>query len=139
MFCREQAAQVCAHQAELTRAGVQLVLIGNGTPAMANSFREEFQISSPLLTDPGRRAYAALGLPRGVSLTATFRTVKSGLRAMKSGYRQGALAGDPWQLGGTLLTDRAGSVHYRHVSKYAGDHPPIADILAAVGALPPGS
>jgi len=102
---------------------------------MADSFREEFQIVSPLLTDPGRRAYAALGLPRGVSLTATFRTVKSGLRAMKSGHRQGSLAGDPWQLGGTLLTDRAGVVHYRHVSKFAGDHPPLEEVLRAVRAL----
>jgi alkyl-hydroperoxide reductase/thiol specific antioxidant family protein len=111
------------------------VLIGNGTAAMARSFREEFNVSSRLLTDPDRRAYAALGLPRGVSLTATFKTVKSGLRAMKRGYRQGAVAGDPWQLGGVLLTDRAGLVHYRRASQFAGDHPDPEELLAAVREL----
>lgn len=111
------------------------MLVGNGTAAMASSFRDEFQVSCTLLTDPGREAYAALGLPRGVSLTATFRTVKSGLRAMRGGHRQAAVAGDPWQLGGVLLSDTKGEVRYRYPSRFAGDHPPLEALIGAARAL----
>lgn len=102
---------------------------------MARSFRDEFSVGCQLLTDPGRQVYSALGLPRGVSLITTLKTAKSGVRAMKSGHRQGAMAGDPWQLGGVLLTDESGLVRYRRVSQYAGDHPAMPEILAAVRGL----
>jgi hypothetical protein len=42
--------------------------------------------------------------------------------------------GDAWQLGGVLVVRKGGEVAYRHLSAEAGDHPPVADVLAALGA-----
>ncbi|MDH3214324.1 MAG: SDR family NAD(P)-dependent oxidoreductase, partial [Myxococcales bacterium] len=40
--------------------------------------------------------------------------------------------GDPWQLGGVFVIRPGGDLTYRYVSREAGDHPPVEEILAAL-------
>jgi NAD(P)-dependent dehydrogenase (short-subunit alcohol dehydrogenase family) len=56
------------------------------------------------------------------------------LRALRSGFRPASVQGDVWQLGGVFVIRPGGDVTYRYVSRDAGDHPPVAAILAALEA-----
>lgn len=63
-FCREQIAQLRRILPDLERAGVDVAIIGNGTPLMAQAFVEETGLEVPLYTNPGREVYRALGARR---------------------------------------------------------------------------
>jgi NAD(P)-dependent dehydrogenase (short-subunit alcohol dehydrogenase family) len=56
------------------------------------------------------------------------------LRALRSGFRPARVQGDVWQLGGVFVIRPGGDLTYRYVSSDAGDHPPVAAILAALEA-----
>ena len=112
--------------------GAELVVVGNGTPAHAAQFREDERLDFPLLVDPELRAYRAAGLRRGVLDTMGPRTFVGALRALRSGARQGAVRGDPWQLGGAFVIEPSGKVRFRHVCRDASDHPPVERIVEAL-------
>lgn len=133
--------------------GAELVVIGNGTRHFARAFREDLQLETPLYVDSSRASYRALGMHRGIARTlGSWRTwVKLG-RALRDGIRQKRVQvivrwwyqsvpvlipgadGDAWQLGGVLLVLPDGRVPYRYLSTIAGDHPPAAEVMAALVA-----
>jgi len=123
---------------EIRARGAELVIVGNGAPAFAAAFREDQGLECPLLVDPGLRAYRAAGLRRGRVEALSPRLPLHGLRALRAGFRQTGVEGDPWQLGGVFAIRPGGELVYRHVSREAGDHAPPADVLAALeeGAEP---
>ncbi len=106
--------------------------MGNGAAHFAAAFREDYQLDGPLLVDPELRAYRAAGLRRGRVEALSPRLPWNALRALRAGSRQGAIQGDPWQLGGVFVIRQDGELTYRYVSREAGDHPPVDDILAAL-------
>ena len=113
--------------------GAELVFVGNGNRHFADGFRKDFAITTPIYVDTKREAYQALGMKRGIrSALASALAWRSGLRALKGGFRQGSTQGDAWQLGGVLVVLTGGRVAYLHRSADAGDHAPVADILAAL-------
>jgi len=122
------------HVEEIRARGAELVIVGNGAPHFAAAFREDFQIDGPLLVDPELRAYRAAGLRRGRVELLSPRVPLNALRALRSGSRQssGEVQGDPWQLGGVFVIRPDGATTYRHVSREAGDHPPVDEILASL-------
>jgi NAD(P)-dependent dehydrogenase (short-subunit alcohol dehydrogenase family) len=112
--------------------GAELVIVGNGTPYFAKAFREDFGLEGPLLVDPELRAYRAAGLRRGRIEILSPRVPLNALRALRSGARQRAVEGDPWQLGGVFVIRPGGELAYRYVSREAGDHAPVPDVIAAL-------
>jgi dehydrogenase/reductase SDR family protein 12 len=118
---------------DIRARGAELVIVGNGAPHFAAAFREDFALDGPLLVDPERRAYRAAGLRRGRVELLSPRLPGNALRALRSGARQGAIQGDPWQLGGVFVIRPGGDLAYRYISREAGDHPPVDAILAALG------
>jgi hypothetical protein len=118
---------------QIRAAGAELHLVGNGNRRFGQAFRDEYGIISPIWIDTARETYQALGMKRGVMATL-FASFRNRGRAAKSGFRQGLVKGDPWQLGGVLVVRPGGEVAYRYLSDAAGDHPPVADVLGAVGA-----
>jgi len=115
------------------KAGAELVFVGNGNRHFARAFRDELGIKAPIYVDTQRGAYAALGMRRGFGATVgSLAAVKNAARALRKGFRQGSVQGDAWQLGGVLVVRPGGEIAYRHLSRTAGDHPPVADILAAI-------
>jgi NAD(P)-dependent dehydrogenase (short-subunit alcohol dehydrogenase family) len=136
MFCHEQVAQLRGAQDEIRERGAELVIVGNGATHFAKAFREDFAIDGSLLVDPELRAYRAAGLRRGRVEILAPRVAWNGLRALRSGARQQAVQGDPWQLGGVFVIRPDGALTFQHRSREAGDHPPVADVLAA---LAPGA
>jgi NAD(P)-dependent dehydrogenase (short-subunit alcohol dehydrogenase family) len=132
MFCREQVAQLRGELDEIRARGAELVIVGNGAASFAKAFREDFELDGPLLVDPELRAYRAAGLRRGRVELLSPRLPRNALRAFRSGARQGAVQGDAWQLGGVFVIRPGGELAFRHVSREAGDHPAVAEILAAL-------
>jgi NAD(P)-dependent dehydrogenase (short-subunit alcohol dehydrogenase family) len=117
---------------EIRERGAELVIVGNGAPHFAAAFREDQGLDGPLLVDPELRAYRAAGLRRGRVEVLSPRLPLNALRALRTGARQGAVEGDPWQLGGVFVLWPDGSCRYRHVSREAGDHPPLDEVLEAL-------
>jgi hypothetical protein len=132
MFCRELAVQLHRELGEIRRRGAELVLVGNGSRHFAAAFREEMKIAAPLYVDTRREAYRALGMKRTVLGSIGPHVLKSAVRALRSGFRQKGVQGDPWQQGGVLVVLPGGEIAYRYLSERAGDHPPVADVLAAL-------
>jgi hypothetical protein len=119
-------------EAEIRARGAHLVVVGNGAPHFARAFREEFQLDFPLLVDPELVAYRAAGLRRGYVELLSPRVPLNALRALAGGARQTGVRGDAFQLGGVFAIRAGGGVAYRHVSRAAGDHTPIDDVLRAL-------
>jgi NAD(P)-dependent dehydrogenase (short-subunit alcohol dehydrogenase family) len=117
---------------EIRDRGAELVIVGNGAQNFAAAFREDYRLDCPLLVDPELRAYRAAGLRRGRVEALSPRLPWNAIRALRGGSRQGAVEGDVWQLGGVFVIRRGGELAYRYVSREAGDHPPVDDILAAL-------
>jgi NAD(P)-dependent dehydrogenase (short-subunit alcohol dehydrogenase family) len=123
---------------DIRARGAELVIIGNGAQNFAAAFREDFDLDCPILVDPELRAYRSAGLRRGRVELLSPRLAGNALRALRSGSRQTGVEGDPWQLGGVFVIRPGGDVTYRYVSREAGDHPPVDDVLEALdeGAEP---
>jgi hypothetical protein len=133
MFCREQVAQLRRETKRIHETGAELVIVGNGAPHFAQAFREDLKLTTPLYTDPSLKSYAALGMKRGLGRTlGSLATFRNAARALGAGHRQGAVQGDAWQLGGVLAVRPDGGILYRRLSDAAGDHPPVADVLAVL-------
>ena len=59
-----------------------------------------------------------------------------GVRAFASGFRQGARQGDPVQQGGTFVLGPGDAVRFEWRDRYAGDHPDLRDVVAALDPPP---
>ena len=95
---------------------------------MAQDFQEGFDIDFPLYTDPSRESYKAFSFARGHGLG--LRTLTSGFGAASKGFRQGPVAGDPFQQGGEIVFNQAGEILLKNSADKAGDHIPIDRLLA---------
>jgi hypothetical protein len=85
-----------------------------------------------ILTDPSLEAYKAMDLRRGLGSTFRPSIIKHGIRAWKSGHKQGRTQGDAMQLGGVFVIDASGTIGFSQRSTEAGDHASINDVLAAL-------
>lgn len=117
---------------DIRRRGAELVLIGNGAQNFARAFREDLDLDCQVLVDPDLASYRAAGLRRGRVELLSPRVPLNALRALKEGFRQKSVQGDPWQLGGVFVVKPGGRLAYRYISSEAGDHAPIDDILEAL-------
>ena len=92
-----------------------------------------------MYTDPHREAYDALGLVFGMGGIASLKLLSNGIRAAKSGHRQGKTEGHPLQQGGVCLFDTSGSVRFLHRDSTAGDQvhaDRIREVLKEVAEQP---
>lgn len=122
-------------------AGVRLAVIGQGTPAHAEHFRESQKLGDlPMYVDEGRATYKAAG-----TKIATFsellgpRVVAKGMQAgRRDGVVQGKTIGHPAQLGGVMVVKPTGDIAYVHLADDAGDNPPNDEVLRAASAASKG-
>ena len=118
---------------EFEAAGVELAVIGQGTPKHARAFQEDHGLDFTLLVDPDRKTYEAAGA-KVASVTDLLgpRVALKGLKAV-AGERvvQGRTIGHPAQLGGVLVVAPGGEVVWSHLANDAGDNPPNDEVLEA--------
>jgi len=120
---------------EIKSRGVRLVVIGNGQPWQAKAFREDERIPFELWVDPEMKAYRAAGLRRGLTKAVSRRSLGHAWRAMRGGFRQTKVQGDPWQLGGVFVITPEGETVYGQVSREAGDHASIPEVMEVLDRL----
>jgi len=111
-----------------------VAIVGSGFPAMAKAFAERMGLPTdlPVLSDPKREAYQLAGFTRSIRSTLSVRGLVNYLRAKRKGFRQGRLAGDPWQQGGTLVVAPSGEVLFEYRSEGPGDHAAPERLVAAL-------
>lgn len=114
-----------------------MVVVGNGRPEHARMFAEDEGIDFTLWVDPEMKAYRAAGLRRGVGAVLSLRMVKHSVRALRGGFRQTKTQGDPWQNGGVFVITSAGATVFEQISREAGDHAEISEIVAALDRSDP--
>lgn len=117
---------------DLLAADARLVFVGTGLPGMAADFARQHAGPWPVLSDAKKRAFAAAGMRRGLFTTLHWRTLGNALRALRRGFRQGRVQGDPWQQGGVLVLDARGQLRHQQFDAAGGDPIDIAAVMAAV-------
>ena len=132
MFCKQQVAQLRDAMEELRKRGAEPIVIGNGPVEFAAQFKKDIGFEAELYTDPSRETYRAAELKRGLVSAASLGTITKGIKALAEGHMQTRTRGDALQLGGVLIVDRDGRLLYRQASQYAGDHPPMDELLRRV-------
>ena len=114
-------------------AGVNLAVIGQGTPKHAAHFKRSQNVDIPLLADPDRRTYEAAGAKRAtVGELLGPGVVAKGIRSsIRSRVVQSRPVGHPAQLGGVLVIATDGRVTWSHLADDASDNPPNDVVLEA--------
>jgi peroxiredoxin len=112
--------------------GADLAAVGNGTPDQADHLARALGTDFPLLTDPDRRTFAALGARRSPGGVLHPRVLASAARAWRAGHRQHGVQGDAMQLGGVVVIHPGDEVAGVWRSAHAGDHPAAEQILAVL-------
>lgn len=123
--------------AELRARGARIVFVGTGLPAVAAGFAREHAGGHPVLSDPARHAFAAAGLRRSRCAFLHWRLLRNLARALGRGFRQSAVQGDPWQLGGVLVFASTGMLLHRQAERVAGDELDWDAVVAATAAAAP--
>lgn len=119
---------------EIEETGARLVVVGNGAPNFIAGFRDKTGFDGVIYTDPERNAFRALHLKRNVRSSLNLRTMSRAVKAYRAGNRQTRTKGDAWQLGGVFVVATGGALVYEQKSEYAGDHPPVEEIIEAARA-----
>ena len=122
--------QLHGHRDEL---GERLTLVGMGTPAHAQRFKEETGVTFPILLSRDKAAYEAMDLKRGSNRDVfSPAALRSSLkRARHLPLR--APEQDWHQLGGTFVVAPGGEVVFAHRAEHPADEPDISAILDALG------
>ncbi|MGH7723589.1 MAG: SelL-related redox protein [Candidatus Dormibacteria bacterium] len=134
LFCKEQTAEFRARAGDIEQRGARVVFVGNGGTRYAGGFRDEFCPGCTVLTDPELTTYRLIGARGGLLNTLGPQAWGAGIRAFRRGARQQKTQGHPFQQGGVLVIEPGDRVAYSHISRAAGDHPPVDDVLAAIPA-----
>lgn len=117
--------------------GGDVVVVTMGQPGQVKQFRAEYRLPFPVLADPDKSAYQAFHVPRGnlLSVAGPGMWASGALSFWKHGA--GAIVGDPFQLSGTFVINKAGQIRLAHYSQNSADFPPLADVLAALRTTRP--
>ena len=133
IFCKEEAAQFTAVAPDIEALGGTLAFIGSGSPQYARWFQEDYAPRWPVYSDTNLVTYRALYAWRGWITSINPLTWLLSVRAFLRGFRQTATMGDRTQQGAVCVVLPGGEMAYRHVSRFAGDHPKPAAVLRALG------
>jgi len=126
-------AGLAATEPSIGARGAALIVVGPGKPEHLAGFREVTGYAGPLYADPSLATFNAAGLAYGWGRTFHPLSVLRGVRAFAAGFRQGARRGNPVQQGGLFVLGPGDRVRYEWRDRFAGDHAPMSDVVAALG------
>jgi peroxiredoxin len=133
---------VASIQADLNRRNAAVLVVSFTPPAKAKAFLAIHPVPFPVVTDPERAAYRALGLGRTTwSGILQWRSLWQYLRLMFRGWmpKRPMKHDDLLQLGGDFILDGQGRLVYAHPSQSATDRPSPRDLLAVLDRLSPAA
>lgn len=135
-FCKEHAQELNRQRDGFDAVGVDIVMIGTGTPEQADAFRQDLGLRNRVLIDPGRAAYRAFGLVEApLRSLLDPRVLAGGARAAIKGYLPQRPQGRPLQLQGQFLIDRAGTIRSVSRPRVMSEIPSATALLADARAL----
>jgi len=115
---------------------VRSVAVAMGTPKHIDRYCGRLAPHTACLVRDDTEAYALYGLAQSTAgQMLSFDTLQAGMRAVSRGYLGGLPSGDVMMLSGLFIVDSSGMIRYAYYSKYAGDHPPFAEILESASSL----
>ena len=122
-----------AHEQAFRDRGANLAAVGLGDRLYARAFREETDITFPLLIDEKREAYSVMEL-KSANLFHLLRgdNAQARARAKAAGHSQHKLGRNPFQLGGSFVFGPGDVDRFAHRSKTFGDNAPMEVLLAAL-------
>ena len=130
--CGEQVTELSPRLPELERAGVRVVLVGNGEPRYLAGFVERYALGDKpveIVTDPSLESFREAGLVRSWWATHGPRAIVDLARAMSKGLPHLPAEGDANQQGGVLLVDVDGTLRFYHRNESLGDHPSASQLV----------
>jgi AhpC/TSA antioxidant enzyme len=121
---------------DFRRAGVDVIAISMSPPKGVAAYLAEHPSVVPILSDPDRRLYTALGLGRTtwarlLRPAVVWKYLKMILRGGK--VRRVPEGEDALQLGGDFLLDRDRRILWAHRGADPTDRPAVTEILQAIG------
>jgi Peroxiredoxin len=134
--CKEMLEELVAGRERIEAAGLNLVVITQGTPQLTASFAREFAPGLLCLADPERKAYSAYGLERG-TLRQTFLNIRvwqAIARSKKKGYavEMPPEGQDAMQMSGSFIISREGKIELPYYYDHIADHPALDLLLKGV-------
>jgi len=129
-------AQLRREQDGLKTAGLDVVLIGSGSPAQAESFRHDYEVPFPIVSDPDCVLFKKYGL-RDMETRDYFSPIMlvKVVKVLAEGYGHKSGQGSNSQLGGVFIIDTGGKVRFAHIAANAADHPSPQEIIQAAATL----
>jgi hypothetical protein len=135
MFCAQQVAEFRPHVQKLRDAGFNLAVVGSGAPNFARGFRERMEIDVPIFSDEKLASYSALQMHRGAKTFLHAGMIAKGAGALFK-YGQRRTMGDATQQGGAIVVRPDGTMPFKFLSRFPGDHAKpetvVAEALKAV-------
>ena len=121
-------------KSEFDRRAVAIVVVSFAEPAKLRPYQAQHHWPFPVLADPNRTAYQALGLKRlslfrvfsPATLRLYFKLLWEGMRSQNYGKD------DYYQSGGDFLVDHGGKVLWAHRSRDPADRPSASKLLAEI-------
>jgi peroxiredoxin len=133
--CSAHVEELVPRLDEIDALGVRTVLIGCGSVDQMMGFMERHRLFDErvvLVTDPSRKAYVAAGMVRSLWGTLGPVAIVKMIGAMTRGHANGRTEGDLYQMGGTLLVRKGGTLAFYHHAETLGEHAPLVDVVDAV-------
>ncbi len=131
-LCRAHCVELRGDFSLFEQAGAELAVVAMGDVASVAAFRRELALPFRMLADAKQESYRLYGLPRGgLSAVAGPRVWWRGLKSILS-FGAGRIIGDPMQLPGSFVIDRAGVILQSHHAANSADWLSTEELLAAL-------
>jgi peroxiredoxin len=130
MFCAQQVAEFRPHARKLRENGIETYVIGSGAPNFAQGFADRMGGEIRIFSDQKLATYQALEMHRGACTLLHPGVVLRGATAIFK-YRQRRTMGDQTQQGGTIVVRPDGTMAFKFLSRFAGDHAKADAVVAA--------
>jgi peroxiredoxin len=136
-FCQQQIAWLRRDIEKFKAAGVDVVVVSEGTAKVGKAYSLLYALPFPLLLCGDDLAvYRRYGLLRGVGMWVLRpRVLWRGLISYLQGFVQKKIEGDTKQFGGGFVIDRAGYIRYLYRSVDGSDVVPTKGLLDAATKL----
>jgi peroxiredoxin len=136
LFCHQMVHDLVETVPTILASGAQVLIVGNGSVEQAKRFFTSKKLPREgvlVVTDPERESYKSAGFERGYGRTFLHPGASKAYGAARAqGHRISGLFGDLTQLGGLLVVRPPAALVYFHKSRFAGDHPEMRDVVAAL-------
>ncbi len=134
--CKEMLQKFFTEKEKINQAGLNLVIVLQGTVKASTEFAAQFAPGIVCLADPDRNAYKAYGLQRG-NLFQTFLNIKV-WRAIRESRKKGfkveppPAGQDAMQMSGIFIISKEGNIELPYYFDHIADHPAIDLLLHGV-------